>query len=113
MEDGGHYPRPREQDHSHRDLRLQPELRRPMTDERHAWPYWSVDLPGLTEINANRLLAWTAQEDIALGGIAVDPAEAFSVHIWTVTRLSSPRASGVRTRRPRRGDRARRSSLLS
>lgn len=52
-----------------------------MINERHVWPYWSVDLPGLTEANARRLLSWAADEDVALGGIAVDPADAFSVHM--------------------------------
>lgn len=52
-----------------------------MINEQHAWPYWSVDLPGLTEANARRLLVWAEDEDVALGGIAVDPSDAFSVHM--------------------------------
>lgn len=52
-----------------------------MTDERHVWPYWSVDLPGLTEDSAQRLLAWAADERLSLGGTAVDPAHMFSAHI--------------------------------
>lgn len=52
-----------------------------MSNERHVWPYWSVDLPGLTEANARRVLSWAADENVALDGIAVDPANAFSVHM--------------------------------
>jgi hypothetical protein len=45
------------------------------------WPYWSVDLPGLSEANAKRIIAWSAQENVALGGSAVDPAGSFTSHI--------------------------------
>ena len=52
-----------------------------MTDEKYVWPYWSVDLPGLSEANSRRLLIWAAHQNVALDGIAVDPADAFSVHM--------------------------------
>ena len=56
-----------------------------MTDEHLVWPYWSVDLPGLSEANARRLLAWAESEGAALGGMAVDPAESFSAHLDDAT----------------------------
>ena len=52
-----------------------------MSNEPLVWPYWSVDLPGLSEANARRLLSWAATEGVALDGIAVDPVETFSVHM--------------------------------
>jgi hypothetical protein len=45
------------------------------------WPHWSIDLPGLSEANAKRVIAWSAQENLALGGSAVDPAGSFTSHI--------------------------------
>jgi hypothetical protein len=45
------------------------------------WPYWSVDLPGLSEANAKRVLAWAAEENVSLGGSTVDPAGSFTSHI--------------------------------
>jgi hypothetical protein len=52
-----------------------------MIDDRLVWPYWSVDLPGLDEVNARRLIAWTEHEGACIGGIAVDPALSFSTHL--------------------------------
>jgi hypothetical protein len=56
-----------------------------MNNEQLSWPYWSVDLSGLTEINAQRLLAWAESEGVTLKGNVVDPARSLSVHIDDAT----------------------------
>ncbi|MCA0144548.1 hypothetical protein [Blastococcus sp. LR1] len=50
-------------------------------DPRLVWPSWSVDLPGLSEANAKRVIAWSAKEQLAIGGSPVDPAVSFTSHI--------------------------------
>jgi hypothetical protein len=52
------------------------------------WPYWSVDLPGLSEANVQRVLAWAARENVSLGGSAIDPAGWFTSHIDRATAES-------------------------
>jgi hypothetical protein len=44
-------------------------------------PYWSVDLPGLSEGGAERVVAIAAHEKLSAQGIVVDPAEALSIHL--------------------------------
>jgi hypothetical protein len=52
-----------------------------MSAESHQWPYWSVDLPGLTESGAERVVSMAVGEGLAAQGIVVGPDDAFSVHM--------------------------------
>jgi hypothetical protein len=45
------------------------------------WPYWSVDLPGLDEKEANDLLALAEQAGIGSGGSTVNPGLFLTVHL--------------------------------
>jgi hypothetical protein len=49
------------------------------------WPSWSVDLPGLSEANAERVISWANRENVSLGGSAVDPAVWYSVNFDSET----------------------------
>jgi len=69
-----------------------------MIDEKLVWPYWSVDLPRLSEHSARSSLAWAESARVSLGGIAVDPASACSVHLDDVTVESLRQALQVALR---------------
>lgn len=45
-----------------------------MTDQDTGWPYWSVDIPGLNQAEAEELLTIVERTGIGNGGTAVDPA---------------------------------------
>ncbi|UFS59092.1 hypothetical protein [Subtercola endophyticus] len=42
------------------------------------WPYWSIDLPGLSPKNGVRLLEWAKRENISLTGILIDPTNSYT-----------------------------------
>lgn len=46
-----------------------------------AWPYWSVDLPGLSERDAERIVRRAARKQVASGGSVVDPALRLTMHV--------------------------------
>jgi hypothetical protein len=52
-----------------------------MSASSHQWPYWSVDLPGLTESGAQRVVAVAAHEQLSTSGFTVNPEDAFSIHM--------------------------------
>lgn len=56
------------------------------------WPYWSVDLPGLTEAGAERLIAPAEGDGLSLGGSSGDPRQWFTVHVDVHTVRSVLRA---------------------
>ncbi|MGY2128578.1 hypothetical protein [Blastococcus sp. SYSU DS0617] len=75
------------------------------------WPYFSLDLLGLTKGGAERLLATARQENLALSGSIIDPEQWWStnmdratveplVHAWEVAlqtgSLTSDEAEVVR-----------------
>ncbi len=45
-----------------------------MSDNAVEWPYWSVDIPGLSQTEAQKVLTMAAQAGIGIGGSLVDPA---------------------------------------
>lgn len=58
-----------------------------MSSERDdLWPYFAVDVPGMSKADAERTLAWLAEEAIGVGGWIVDPRELHAVYedAWTV-----------------------------
>lgn len=51
-----------------------------MSEENLVWPSWSVDLPGLTEENAEEIVEWARARNIAFGPSVVDPNYAYTMH---------------------------------
>jgi hypothetical protein len=52
-----------------------------MKDADSSWPYWSVDLPGLSRSSAEQLLQVAQQEGLSVSGSLVDPALFLTLHI--------------------------------
>ena len=53
-----------------------------MTDNADLeWPYFSLDLPGLTREGARRLLNVAGREGLSLGGSVLDPRQWWSNHM--------------------------------
>jgi hypothetical protein len=45
------------------------------------WPYWSVDLPGLSRSNAQQVLETAERSGLSFGGTLVDPAQFLTLHL--------------------------------
>jgi hypothetical protein len=52
-----------------------------MKDVDSSWPYWSIDLPGLSRSSAEELLQVAEQEGLSVSGSLVDPALFLTLHI--------------------------------
>jgi hypothetical protein len=52
-----------------------------MKEADSSWPYWSIDLPGLSRSSAEELLQVAQQEDLSVSGLLVDPALFLTLHI--------------------------------
>ena|ERR1700680_1041311 len=59
------------------------------------WPYWTVDLPGLSRTKAHELLAMAEQAGMSFGGTIVDPAQFLTLHLDRQTVESLYRALSV------------------
>lgn len=46
-----------------------------------AWPYWSLDLPGLSSAKAHELLKMAERSGMSFGGTLVDPAQFLTMHL--------------------------------
>ena len=49
------------------------------------WPYWSVDLPGLSRAQAQELLEMAERAGMPAGGTAVDPESLVTLHLDRAT----------------------------
>jgi hypothetical protein len=56
------------------------------------WPYWSIDLPGLSRSKAHALLNVAEDMGISFGGTLVDPAKFLTLHLDRPTVESAYRA---------------------
>jgi hypothetical protein len=56
------------------------------------WPYFSLDLPGLTRGGARRLLEVASREGLSLGGSIIDPMEWWSGNMDAETVQAVTRA---------------------
>jgi hypothetical protein len=45
------------------------------------WPYWSLDLPGLSQAKAQELLGMAERAGMSFGGTLVDPAQFLTLHV--------------------------------
>jgi hypothetical protein len=45
------------------------------------WPYWSVDLPGLSQAQAVEIISAAERAGLPSGGTAIDPREVLTVHL--------------------------------
>lgn len=52
-----------------------------MKDADSSWPYWSVDLPGLSRSSAEQLLQIAEQEGLSTSGLLVDPTLFLTLHM--------------------------------
>jgi hypothetical protein len=54
-----------------------------------AWPYFTIDVPGLTRSGADRLLDCANQEHLGVGGWVVEPEYFYTRHldVWIVRVL--------------------------
>jgi hypothetical protein len=52
-----------------------------MKDADSSWPYWSIDLPGLSRSSAEELLQVAEQGGLSVSGSLVDPALFLTLHI--------------------------------
>ena len=52
-----------------------------MKDADSSWPYWSVDLPGLSRSSAEQLLQVAQHEGLSVSGSLVDPALFLTLHV--------------------------------
>jgi hypothetical protein len=52
-----------------------------MKDADSSWPYWSIDLPGLSRSSAEELLQVAEQESLSASCSLVDPALFLTLHI--------------------------------
>lgn len=59
-----------------------------MTDSEGVWPYWAVDLPGLSRPQAEELLGIAQQAGMSYGGTTVDPREFLTLHLDRDTVLT-------------------------
>ena len=46
-----------------------------------SWPYWALDIPGLTQEGAEQLLIAASRAEIGDGGTAVDPSDFLTFHL--------------------------------
>lgn len=56
-----------------------------MNDHEKDWPYWSVDLPGLTRAQAQSLVEIAERTGMPAGGTVVDPASFATLHLDRAT----------------------------
>jgi hypothetical protein len=52
-----------------------------MQTTHDGWPYWSVDLPGLSRLNAQQVLEMAERSGLSFGGTLVDPAQFLTLHL--------------------------------
>jgi hypothetical protein len=52
-----------------------------MTISESSWPYWAVDLPGLSQTQAEALLAMAHHAGMPNGGTVVDPRRFLTLHL--------------------------------
>jgi hypothetical protein len=45
------------------------------------WPYWSVDLPGLSQAQAVEMISAAERAGLPSGGAAIDPREFLTMHL--------------------------------
>jgi hypothetical protein len=61
--------------------------------ESASWPHWALDLPGLTQPNAEKLIE--VAESLGVAASAVDPADWLTLHCDRSTALTLARALGA------------------
>jgi hypothetical protein len=56
-----------------------------MTAQPDDWQYWAIDLPGLTQVQAEELLGMAEKAGMSFGGTTVDPSQFLTFHIDRAT----------------------------